>query len=289
MRLAKISFPTGRKLRQKATIYSALVVAALFGLFFEAYMHNFNLVYISMFFLFSLAFIAAPTGRRNLAGVEAACEGCGRLFAGREGVCRFRVRNTSSHKVWAIELHSGDSVETIASLEAGESVLLKLPLHPRRRGELQTQETTLQSLFPLSTVRMLRSVESECRAVVYPEPLGESLDTFLFKESSNFGEESDFAGVVGYSGRERLSHIHWPSVAKGEVAVKKFEYELHTHMPRFSMEECSGDTEARLSQLTLWVVECEERGLDFVLTTPRREFDSTRESIDEILEFLALY
>ena len=44
---------TRKRIRQRATRYSLLVVVLLFGLFLEAYMHNFNLVYM-MLFLFLL-------------------------------------------------------------------------------------------------------------------------------------------------------------------------------------------------------------------------------------------
>ena len=74
-----------RRVDQHATRYSALVVVLLFGLFLEAYMHDFNLVYITLFFVFSLAFSAGPIGILNLGHLKASYVRSGRMFAHQEG------------------------------------------------------------------------------------------------------------------------------------------------------------------------------------------------------------
>ncbi|WP_345970495.1 MULTISPECIES: DUF58 domain-containing protein [Sulfurimonas] len=278
-----------RRVRQRATRFSLLVVVLLFGLFLEAYMHNFNLVYITLFFVFASAFAAGPLGLRNLGCLEAEPNGCDRLFARRTAQCHFKIRNTSALGAWAVELHGGEAVNTLPEVAPHTTLNAALPLSPERRGRFEAGPCTLQSLFPLSTVRFVLEIAKSCERVVYPEPRGEPLRSFLLRQRSPFGDETDFEGLRSYSGAESPSRIHWPSVARGELAVKSFDRERRTESLQFDFARSGRDDEARLSQLTLWALECEAARLPFTILMPRKVLDSKKEGIDAILGYLALY
>jgi len=279
-----------RRVKQRATRYSLLVVILLFGLFLEAYMHNFNLVYITLFFVFAASFSAGPIGILNIGQLEAGFEKSRRLFAGKEGECLFRIKNNSSTPAWAIELHCDEYETKIQRIEEHSDRIVSLRVKPDRRGCIECSSCRLQSFFPLSTVRFVLPMEKCCRAVVYPRPYGKPLRSFLARERTHFGEEKDFDGLRFYSGMESLSRIHWPSVAKGEPSVKQFSHEMQTKELVFDFYRIEGDDEARLSQLTLWVLECERDREDFRILMPhKRLLDSKKERIDAILEALALY
>lgn len=278
-----------KRVRQRATLFSLLVVVLLFGLFLEAYMHNFNLVYITLFFVFAAAFAAGPIGVRNLGSLEAEFAGCDRLFANREGACRFQIHNPSTLSAWAVELHSALGSTLLSELPPHTKKRVKLLLTPQRRGRIDAGPCFLQSLFPLATVRFIHEIEAACSLVVYPEPKGEPLRSYLLRRRAPFGDEMDFDGLARYSGVESLSRIHWPSVAKGEVAVKTFEHETQSDTLQFEFYRCGNDDETRLSQLALWAVECERSRQPFTIVMPHTVLDSRRENIDAILEYLALY
>jgi uncharacterized protein (DUF58 family) len=278
-----------KRVRQRATIFSLLVVVLLVGLFLEAYMHNFNLVYITLFFVFAAAFAAGPMGVRNLGSLEAEFAGCDRIFANREGVCRFQVHNPASLSAWAVELHSALGSTSLPELPPHTRKRVTLPLTPQKRGRIDAGPCFLQSLFPLATVRFVLEMEAACNLVVYPEPKGEPLRSYLLRRRAPFGDEMDFDGLARYSGAESLSRIHWPSVAKGEVAVKTFEHETSSDTLQFEFYRCGNDDETRLSQLTLWTVECEQNRQPFTIVMPHNVLDSRKESIDAILEHLAFY
>jgi len=278
-----------KRVRQRATRFSLLVVVLLFGLFLEAYMHNFNLVYITLFFVFASAFAAGPLGLRNLGCLEAEQSGCERLFARRGGTCHFKIRNTSALGAWAVELHGAGSVKPLPEIPPHTTVTAALPLAPERRGRFEAGPCTLQSLFPLSTVRFVLDIGKSCERIVFPEPKGEPLRSFLLRQRSPFGDETDFEGLRSYSGAESPSRIHWPSVARGELAVKNFDRERQTETLRFEFLRSGRDDESRLSQLTLWALECEAARLPFTIVMPRKVLDSKKEGIDAILTTLALY
>lgn len=278
-----------KRVRQRATRYSLLVVLLLFGLFLEAYMHNFNLVYITLFFVFAAAFSVGPLGMRNVGSLTVTYNGCDRLFAAHEGSCHFEILNSASASAWAIELHNDLGTSKLPEIPPHANIRAKLTFTPPKRGRQHAGDCVLQSLFPLSTVRFVLPVKKACTVLVYPAPAGEPLHTYLLRQRAPFGDEMDFDGLTRYSGGESLSRIHWPSVAKGEIAVKTFEHEAKSDTLAFDFYRCAKHDEQRLSQLTLWTVECERQRLPFTITMPQRQLSSKEEGIDAILEYLALY
>jgi uncharacterized protein (DUF58 family) len=255
----------------------------------EAYMHNLNLVYIALFFTIALAMAAIPVGVMNLGRLEASFEGCERLFAKSEGNCFIRVVNPGPDTSWAVSLRCGDERFEPVSIEAGHTRRLAFTVRPPERGRHTFGPIVLESLFPLGTIRFELPVSRRFEAIVYPRSKGRPLQEFLARQEAPFGEESDFDGVSSYHGTQSASRIHWPSVAKGEVMVKHFSKEREEQHLLFDFQKSGRDDEARLSQLTLWTLECEKRGLPFAIRMPDRLLESRKESIDAILETLATY
>ena len=278
-----------RRIDQHATRYSALVVVLLFGLFLEAYMHDFNLVYITLFFVFSLAFSAAPIGILNLGHLEASYLRSGRLFAHQEGHISMQIHNNSNTTSWSVTLNHENTSVRLEQLRGEASAILKLPVTPNKRGTFTHKGCYLQSLYPLSTVRLVMKINESYDGIVYPEPKGSSLHSFLQNEETYYGEEKEFDGLRAYDGSQKLSHIHWASVAKGEMTVKVFSKETQTPKLVFNFYSAASDDEARLSQLCLWVLECEKQNLHFMIQMPNKLLNSAKESTDVILETLARY
>ncbi|MBL0721964.1 MAG: hypothetical protein JJV88_05235 [Sulfurovum sp.] len=289
MKYLLIFIQTHKRVRQRGTWYSLLVVVMLFGLFLEAYMHNFNLVYITLFFVFGIAFGAGSIGTFNLGRLEGKYSGSSRLFANIEGKLYFNIINKFKQTSWAIELYSDTSRTLVGYVRGETSETLSIDIVPKRRGDLECKDSYLQSFFPLSTVRFILPIETTYQSLVYPEPKGISLRSFLNRHKSYFGEEKDFDGLAPYSGVESPSRIHWASVAKGEMAVKIFSHEEHTEALYFKFKNSGKNTEARLSQLCLWILACEKSYHPFVIEMPNKILSSKKESIDEILTHLARY
>lgn len=278
-----------RSIKQHATRFSLVVVILLFGLFMEAYMHDFNLVYITLFFVFSLAFSAGPIGVLNLGNLEASFLKPTRLFAQHEGKIPMRIYNPSTTTSWSVTVHDEHNTLPLAKLKGEASKTLQFPVTATKRGTFTQGNYYLQSKYPLSTARLTKQITQNYEGFVYPEPKGKSLASFLQEEETHYGEEKEFDGLREYDGSQRLSHIHWASVAKGEMAVKIFTKETQTPKLAFDFLASGSNDEARLSQLCLWVLECEKKHLPFSIQMPRKQLSSAKESIDEILTYLAKY
>jgi len=278
-----------KSIKQGATIFSLVVVLLLFGLFMEAYMHDFNLVYITLFFVFSLAFSAGPIGVLNLGRLQSTFTPSGRFFAHQEGKISLHIYNNATTTSWSIIVH-GLNAEVPLNYIKGESTsIVHLPLTLSKRGTFTYKNVYLESKYPLSTARLKLPIEETYEGLVYPEPKGKSLTSFLNEEETYFGEEKEFEGLREYDGSQKLSHIHWASVAKGELSVKTFTKETETPNLVFDFYKAGKDDEIRLSQLTLWVLECEKKHLQFAIRLPHKYLNSAKESIDDILKALATY
>jgi len=281
-------FKIRRRIKQRGTINSLLVVLMLFGFFLEAYMHNFNLVYITLFFVFATAFSVSPFGILNLGQLKAHYSHSERLFSGVEGYLFFKISNSSLRPAWAIELHCDKEQTKVSKIEGHSHKIIELQTRRDNRGKYSIDKCRLESLFPLSTVRFVLPFNSSHEIIVYPKPRGKSLQSLLAKQRAYFGEEMDFDGLSPYSG-ESLSRIHWASVAKGEMSVKKFSHEMQSRELKFGFYDAGTDDEMRLSQLTLWVLECERLREPFQIIMPHKVLRSKEEDIDAILEYLAIY
>lgn len=278
-----------RRIKQGATIFSLVVVILLFGLFMEAYMHDFNLVYITLFFVFSFAFSAGPIGVLNLGRLQSTFIPSGRFFAHQEGRISLKIFNSSTTTSWSIVVHGNETEIPLNYIKGESTTVIHLPYVPEKRGGFKYQNVYLESKYPLSTARLKLPVKEIYEGLAYPEPKGRSLTSFLNEEEKHYGEEKEFDGLKEYDGSQKLSHIHWASVAKGEMSVKTFVKETHTPNLVFDFYNAGKDDEARLSQLALWVLECEKKHLQFAIVLPNKYLNSAKESIDEILKTLASY
>ena len=280
---------TYRKVYQHATIFSAVVVVLLFGFFSQAYMHDFNLVYITLFFVFSLAFSAGPIGIFNITYLESRYLHLGRVFANEQSSISIEIENQSSSSSWAILLHHGDDFVEMTQIKGDSSIIARLPFTPTKRGVFVHEGCYLESKYPLSTARLTIPIGVSYEGIAYPTPKGVSLRSFISNQESRYGEEREFDGLIEYDGSQKLSHIHWASVAKGDISVKTFSKEQEVPKLVFDFYKAGKDDEARLSQLTLWVLECERLNAPFTIKMPHKVLKSPQEDIDVILSLLAKY
>ena len=284
---------TRRALRKRihhgATRFSLVVVLLLFGLFLEAYMHNFNLVYITLFFVFALAFTASFMSMDNIGYLEAKFLHKVRFFEKQETLLPITIQNPLATSSWAVNIGEKDRSIPIGEIKANSHKLISFALTPQKRGEFVYDKLSFDSKFPLSTAHLSMRIKTKLETLVYPEPKGKSLSEFLEESETYYGEEKEFDGLRSYDGSQKLSHIHWASVAKGEMSVKTFIKETQTPELVFNFKKAGKENEERLSQLCLWVLACEKQHLSFSIEMPNKKLTSKKESIDEILSFLARY
>ena len=291
MRYWKTYIPIYNGVRNRPTRYFPLLIAAIVGLFMLAYMHNYNIVYLMMFFTFSLAGASSMLGQLNLAELQLRFYRHDRMFARTRSSYLLKLRNPNpTRHSFAIELTTPHDQMTLDELHPDEEVNVALHIIPEARGEIVLPDVRISTRFPLPHEILYKDFPIATRVTVYPEPKGIPLQAFIARQQARTGEQDDFDGLRSYQEGDTLSLIHWPSVAKGaETMSKAFIYNDTRQEFHFDFLPAGDDDEARLSQLTMWVLECERRGYPCSVTLSGSILRSGKEGYDAILDRLARY
>jgi uncharacterized protein (DUF58 family) len=148
----------------------------------------------------------------------------------------------------------------------------------RRRGLLRAGRLRLETAWPLGLFRAWSYIEGDAAAVIYPRPAGNpalpdlAMDSHEY-QSGRLGGADDFTGFRPYRPGDSIRNIDWKVLAREQgVLIRRFSgsgmqrlilsWDHTAHLP---------DTERRLSQLCLWVVEAEQQGLHYGLDIPGTE------------------
>jgi uncharacterized protein (DUF58 family) len=165
--------------------------------------------------------------------------------------------------------------ERVDCIPRKSAARLTLRFPARHRGEHKIEKLDLTSCYPLGFVRASKKVVSNQTYLVYPKPAGNSqLPTThsRFADSrteQSFGPGDDFAGVRDYVPGESQRHIDWKAVARGQpLMTKEFAAETKGAVRLDFFELRFPDTEEKLSQLTLWVIEAERARRPYGLRLP---------------------
>ena len=253
-------------------------------------MHNFNIVYISLFFLVSVGVASEFVGRLNLSHLGLKVISSTRAFANTSFTYTVELKNNFETTSYAISVDNGTSHEDINRVGANSSVIQKLESSFEKRGTFKLGHVQLYSSYPLPHMRFGKRFEFENEKIIYPEPKGKNLEEFLSQNQSIMGVRDDFDGIRKYENNDSTSLIFWPSVAKQSTLMsKEFVFKEPSRKLRFNFEECAKDDESRLCQLTLWILECEKMRFDFTILMPNILLDSQKERVDDILKTLAKY
>lgn len=272
----------------RPTGYVWLLIVIMFALFFQAYMHNFNIVYITLFTVFSIATSGCYFGRKNLYDLSLLELPQERIFANQKASLKWRLINKAENPSYDVSVKTENSSEVFKKITKDTIVTLKHTF--KKRGKNDYPKITIESRFPLPHIKFLKKHKEEKTLLVYPQPKGIPLQNYIKEQLSHHGERSDFEGIRRYEKSDVASLIHWPSLAKGgNMMSRHFSYIAQKEGLHFDFLSCADSDEERLSQLCLWIIECEKQGLDFTIKMPTNTYNSKRESVDGILQKLAQY
>lgn len=275
----------------RPTKYFVYLVLAIIGLFFLAYMHNYNIVYIMMFFIFSLAGASSIIGRFNLYQIQATLLSSQNLFTNTASSYTLNISNANDERdSFVLELNNDEETVYINKLGPKQSQTINLHYTPTKRGLSHLPPLKIGSYFPLPHEILFKTLNFKEEVIIYPEAKGRSLDSFTSEHKSFIGEYDDFEGIRAYKQGEALSLIYWPSLAKnGPLMAKEFSLLHQSKHLNFYFSSAGKDDEESLSQLCLWAKECEQKNIPYSMHFPSQVLDSSKRSYHEILEFLALY
>lgn len=278
------------------TRFGILLGLVLAAMLLAGLNYNSNLGLAFAFLLAGVALVTMHHCNRNLLGLQVDVTTDVDAFAGREANFEFVLRNDSKVERRDVEIrvksHAG-----MRSVEPATSASVPVAVAVLERGVLRIAQFELRTRHPFGWFHAWTYIQGTLTAYVAPAPRGARTlppaggGSAAASRSEARGDE-DFAGLRAYEPGVPLKHMAWKVLARGgEAAVRT--YSSSAAQPQWldwaSLE--GEDTETRLSQLCLWVLESEAAQRVFGLRIPGKEIPPSRGAAHRFacLRALAVY
>jgi uncharacterized protein (DUF58 family) len=263
-----------------------VLVALLVAMWYAGASQNNGAAYLLLFLLASVVLVSIPHTVLNLASLKVTAESVPPTFAGQEVALPVEIVNQSRRARHAIVVsisHLHVTPKMVNEISPGDAFRVTVGFSAMLRGEHEIACVCLSSVYPLGFLEMRTRVVVRQRYIVYPKPAGNptlpsSAARTTRPAAEGFQPEGDdFAGVRAYVPGESQRHVDWKAVARGQpMMTKQFaaaETDSVLHLDFAAIE--SGNTEQRLSQLALWIIEAERAHRRYSLRLPSGEIPAS--------------
>jgi uncharacterized protein (DUF58 family) len=234
-----------------------------------------NMAFALAFLMAGLGLVAMHHTHGNLVNVDVRSGPVPPVFAGEVAHFEVHVHNPAGRQRYSVSVGWPRApVATTGDIGPEDVAALKLPLPAERRGWLPARVFAVSTEFPLGMFHAWTWLELEMTCLVYPRPAPPGR---VAPPASGGGGHlagsrpglDEFAGLRNYQRGDTARSIHWKSFPKlQQPMVKQFQETLEREY-WLDWNELSGlDAEARLSQLTRWVLEAEAQHLSYGLRLP---------------------
>jgi uncharacterized protein (DUF58 family) len=241
-----------------------------------------NLVYASLYLVGSLTFVSIFHTWRNLAAIEVEHVRVHSAFAGGEVRVEIHLRNTgamTAHGLFFARLDDGMRARRAAPLglpggrgvrvKSGDSRAVELHFPAVARGKYRFDALLVRTSYPFGLVGASFRLPFGADYFIYPEAKGDDFPALRPSGESGFAHSlragDDFSGVRPYTPGESLRHVDWKAFARGRpLSVKQFTGEDGQELWFDAGELAALPLEARLSQLTWWIVSAEKEEIPYV-------------------------
>ena len=232
---------------------------------------------------FALTFVVATSAivdmyltYKNLAQLHLRPGRAQPVFAGEEVLFELHLINRTRldrYAIWIDFIQAGEARHA-ADAAAGASAAVTLSAASAQRGWMATPRIRLSTRFPLGLFRAWSYWEPDLKALVYPFPEVGAPALPMTGAASADGHghagHDDFAGIRSYQQGDPLRHLAWRQIARldpslgGQLVTKQFEGgAIDELVLDFGALPASLDEELRLSRMTRWVIEAEQRALPY--------------------------
>lgn len=254
------------------TGYAILLLVLLVG----SINYNLGLGYALTFLLATCALVDLYFTYRNLVRLQLQPARVQPVFAGEDAQFELRLVNRTGGDRYAIrvDVAAAPTGSHVANVMAGSNATVLLSASTAERGFKTAPRVCVHTRFPLGLFRAWSYWRPDLRAVVYPfpEPVAPPLPTVGAPASDGHGRagHDDFAGIRSYQPGDALRHLAWRQIARldpalgGQLVTKQFEGgALDDLVLDFDALPAFMDLELRLSRMTRWVLDAEQRALPY--------------------------
>ncbi|VAX13258.1 FIG002343: hypothetical protein [hydrothermal vent metagenome] len=250
--------------------------------------YNNSLGYLLCFLLGSLTIVSILHTYKNLYRLEISMGEIKPVFCQQMLHIPLMIKNLHGPVRLALEFKvaHGDTL-AIHDIPANTSSDITLKYKAHQRGRLKLPSLRISSRFPLGLFQTWSILNFSRTLLVYPQPANDGQPTSEQprpgddKSKPGAGDE-DFNGLRNYLPGDPLRHIHWKALAKKQgVLTKQFGAEAQPELWFDWRSLAPLDTEARLSQLTRWIIEAQKNDLAYGLWIPDAEVAPTKSHLHQ--------
>ena len=245
--------------------------------------YNNSLAFLLAFLLLSVALVSMLHTYRDLAGLTVQLHGAQSVFAGDMARFRITLDNNDGPQRLGVILRTGRRDDTVkVSVALGENDITEclLPVHSTQRGWLRLDRVCVASRAPIGVFRAWSWVPGVARALVFPRPLGDQPLPLCGPagngpHTQRIQGDEEFVGLKPYRPGDSPRRIHWRAAARSEwPPVKQFDASVGTEIELRFDNVLASEPEARISQLTAWVLQASQMQMGFALDLPGQRIEA---------------
>jgi len=264
------------------TVQGIVFFLLLFLMFIGSVNYQLNLGYLLTFWLASVAAVSLLHTYNNMIRLTVNVKSITSVFCGENiniDVSIYNMSNTLRHAITCyIPGKWHHSISEMKNISGHRWQYYCLALPADQRGQHSLDRVVVEAKYPLGLFRAWSPIPIKANYFVYPKPIYSSdLSTALFANSDRETALSsdgtvDFFGFKKYQHGDSLKHVHWKGVAKAQPWVTKQYVDQQDENIWLNWFQFDGENiETRLSYLTAWVMEAENRGYRYGLILPERQ------------------
>lgn len=263
--------------------------------------YDLALGFVLTFFLASAGLVAMLHTFRNQVHLVMRPLRAEPVFAGMDAVFELMLdnrRDVERAAVWLKTAHAA----TVQDVPAQTALACATTLPTAARGWLDAPRITLETRYPLGLFRAWSYWQPALRCLVYPAPASGDAPPPTAAEVSGEGVPrgsgtDDFGGLRQYLNTDSPRHIAWKAAAAAleTGAALQTKHFLGTAAAEvvFDLDLLPDHQrlEARLSQLTRWVLDADAQGLTYTLRLGHQVLGPAHGAVQRLacLEALALF
>jgi len=226
------------------------------------------------FLLSGFALVTMQLCHRNLLGACLHTVDAPPTFAHRAGKLRITLANTTLLSRYRIESGVSDEPTFTADVPAQGKQHIDLPVSAPTRGIVKIDRLRLTTTHPFGLFRAWTWVHAPIGMMVYPRPQGSlpmpaDTDYKSGTRSQGQGGTDEWRGLRPFRDGDSPRQIDWKAYARGAPLLVKEYSSAGSELRLFHFGQLGNlSTEARLEQLSRWVVDAEENGDRYGLELP---------------------
>ena len=253
---------------RSGALFALLLTVMLLG----ATNYENSLAFALTFWLGAVALVSMHHAHANLVGVQITGVHAAPVFATDTARFEISLNHVTGRARRALRI-SADGTDASARVDigAGETQTVTIACNTGQRGQLRCPRLRLESVYPIGLFRAWSWLQPDVQTLVYPRSAGR--DRLPARAGGDQPAEQltarghdDFLGHRPYIPGDSPRRIDWKASARSDDLLVR-EYAERRSQTLWLDETLAGagDREARLSQLTRWVLLADRAGLAYGL------------------------